>query len=356
MTLHTPVMLKQVIDVFDDVRGQTIVDATFGAGGYTLALLAKGANVVAIDRDPVAGEIGAKLSKEFPDRFKFFAGEIANLSDLLDEAGHEFADGVVMDVGVSTMQLTQAHRGFSFMHDGPLDMRMSGQGVSAADVVNNLDQVDLMRIISIYGEEKRAKAIAARIVKRREDKPFSSTLDLANLIAGLAGRRHGSTKGFRIHPATRTFQALRIYVNQELAQLVSALYAAEKKLRENGKLVVVTFHSLEDRIVKRFFAASEPSAGSRHLPETAQIDPTFFFNLDNKITKKKLFPDKSEIEANPKSRSAKLRWGVRTGHSPREVAWEAYHLPRLPKLDAVTRADSGANSRGGGVGRLRSKS
>jgi 16S rRNA (cytosine1402-N4)-methyltransferase len=233
---HIPVMLAEVIEHLDIADGDHIVDGTFGAGGYSRAILNAGAQVTAIDRDPDAIANGQAMVEEFGGRLKLVSGRFGDL----DELSGELVDGVVLDIGVSSMQLDQAERGFSFRQDGPLDMRMEQQGLSAADVVNHMARTDLTRLIGIWGEDRKAPLISKAIEKRRSEAPFATTLDLARLVEKTIGQ---SPKD-RIHPATRTFQALRIFVNRELHQLCDALFAAERALKPGGRLVVVTFHSL----------------------------------------------------------------------------------------------------------------
>ena len=242
---HIPVLLDEVLAALKPAPGEVIVDGTFGAGGYTRAILATGASVVAIDRDPDAIAAGRDLEAQSGGRLRLVQAPFSSLDEHVDQV-----DGVVLDIGVSSMQLDQAERGFSFRADGPLDMRMAQAGASAADVVNHFKLGDLARIFGFLGEERHAGRIARMIESRREKRPFERTLDLADAIETHIGR---SPKD-KIHPATRVFQALRIYVNDELGELARALFAAERALKPGGRLVVVTFHSLEDRIVKRFIA------------------------------------------------------------------------------------------------------
>ena len=264
---HIPVLLGEVIAALQPAEGQTIIDGTFGAGGYTKALLAAGASVVAIDRDPDAIEAGRALEKESAGKLRLVHGPFSHLDEAVAEA-----DGVVLDIGVSSMQIDEAERGFSFRADGPLDMRMAQAGPSAADIVNRFKSGDLARIFGLLGEERHAGRIARMIEKRRDARPFERTLDLADAIETHIGRKPGE----KIHPATRVFQALRIFVNDELGELAKALFAAERVLKPGGRLAVVTFHSLEDRIVKRFIAdRSSNPAGSRFLPETQAKAQTF---------------------------------------------------------------------------------
>ena len=298
---HIPVMLDEVMAVLAPRDGAIYVDATFGGGGYTEALLARANCVVyAIDRDPAAIARGHALTQRFGDRLTLIEGRFSEMDAFVRTP----ADGVAFDLGVSSFQLNEAERGFSFNADGPLDMRMGAKGLSAADAVNTLSESDLADIFRRYGEEKRARAIAHAIVAAR---PITRTRALAQIIEetlGAAARRHP------IHPATRTFQALRIYVNDELGELERGLEAAERTLKPMGRLAVVAFHSLEDRIVKRFLTerAGKTPRASRHAPDAAPTRaPTFRLIPPSPRT-----PRMSEIEANPRSRSAKLRAAERT--------------------------------------------
>ena len=257
---HLSVLLDEVVEVMAPAPGKVLVDGTFGAGGYSAAFLDAGATVIAFDRDPAAAAFAKPLIATgrltlIEDRF----------STLLENIG-ESCDGVVFDLGVSSMQLDEAERGFSFMRDGPLDMRMAQAGESAADLVNQAEQADLARIFWVYGEERQSRRIAAALVRRRAEQPFTRTLDLADVIERALGGRRGA----KVHPATRAFQALRIAVNAELSELEAGLDAAEQARKPGGTLAVVTFHSLEDRIVKAFFVerAGRTPAGSRHRPPT----------------------------------------------------------------------------------------
>jgi 16S rRNA (cytosine1402-N4)-methyltransferase len=315
---HIPVLLRAVLEALQPAPGQTVVDATFGAGGYTRAILAAGASVVAIDRDPDAIAAGRALEEGAGGRLRLVHAPFSTLDDHVGAV-----DGVVLDIGVSSMQLDQAGRGFSFRADGPLDMRMAQQGMSAADVVNTLKASDLARIFGLLGEERHAGRIARMIEKRRADRPFTRTLDLAKAIGDLVGFPPRE----RIHPATRVFQALRIYVNDELGELARALLGAERVLSPGGRLVVVTFHSLEDRMVKRFIADRSTSiAVSRHLPER-EGDAATFDRIGNFVA-----PGEAEVDANPRARSAKLRAARRTSAPPRAADLDAFGLPKLPQL------------------------
>jgi 16S rRNA (cytosine1402-N4)-methyltransferase len=297
MSGHIPVMLDEVVAAMKPRNGGHYIDGTFGGGGYARALLtAADCKVFGIDRDPDAIARGAAMVKEFAGRLTLVQGEFSRMDELF---GDSKADGVMLDIGVSSFQFDVADRGFSFREDGPLDMRMSLSGESAADVVNTADEITLTRIIGDLGEERFARRIARAIVAAR---PLSRTAELAELVSktlGPAALRHP------IHPATRTFQALRIHVNDELGELERGLEAAERVLNAGGRLVVVAFHSLEDRIVKRFLAArGKPQpAGSRHAPEAAPSRPKTF----RLIASRPQLPTDAETARNPRARSARLR-------------------------------------------------
>ena len=303
---HVPVLLPEVLEALEPAPGKMVIDGTFGAGGYSRALLQAGADVLALDRDPSAVRFAAPLTAEFGARFRFMEGCFSQMEDRLRDAGHEQCDGVALDLGVSSMQIDEPERGFSFMRDGPLDMRMGADGPSAADLVNTAEPAELSRIFFVYGEERQARRIAAALVRRRALEPFVRTLDLAESVEKAVGGRRGAP----IHPATRVFQALRIAVNQELSELEAGLDAAERVLKSGGRLAVVTFHSLEDRIVKAFFTdrAGLRPAGSRHLPPSA-AGPEPSFEL---LFKGARPPGEAELASNPRARSAKLRAAVRT--------------------------------------------
>jgi len=327
---HVPVMLHEVLQVFEPVSGQTIIDGTFGAGGYSSALLELGAQILAIDRDPEAISGGKDLAHRHGSRLALVKGDFANLDVLAEAQGFDVVDGIVLDIGISSMQIDEGERGFSFMADGPLDMRMSQQGVSAADVVNHAARGDLTRIIGIYGEERQASKISSAIVEAREAGMIKRTGQLEKIVSSAVGGRGGS----RIHPATRTFQGLRIFVNQELEQLGIALFAAARILKAGGKLAVVTFHSLEDRIVKRFFQnLSGEQQGSRHLPMINHKDAIFETGRNSLLK-----VSESEAERNPRARSAKLRHGVRTDTRAPKTDLSIFGLPRLPDLTSLVSA------------------
>jgi 16S rRNA (cytosine1402-N4)-methyltransferase len=303
---HLSVLLAEVVEAMAPAPDKRLVDATFGAGGYSRALLEAGASVLAFDRDASALRFAEPLARDFPGRFDLTLRRFSELEAGLAEAGWPSCDGIAFDLGVSSMQLDEAERGFSFMRDGPLDMRMGGDGPSAADLVNTADEFELARVIWTYGEERKSRRIAKVLVQRRAEQPFERTLDLAETVERALGGRRGAPA----HPATRTFQALRIAVNEELAELEAGLEAAERVLAPGGRLVVVTFHSLEDRIVKGFFAerAGRLPSGSRHRPPTEKgPDPSFDLLFNGAKA-----PEHPEVAANPRARSAKLRVGVRT--------------------------------------------
>lgn len=324
-TPHVPVLLAEVIEALALEGGETIVDGTFGAGGYTRAILEEGADVIAIDRDPTAIQTANALAEEVGAKLTPVAGRFGDMGQLLaDRAGT--IDGIVLDIGVSSMQIDEASRGFSFQKDGPLDMRMGNHGPTAADVVNSLSVGDLARIFNFLGDERHAGRAARAIVARRDEKPFARTLDLA----GVVGKAVGRGKKDKIDPATRCFQALRIFVNDELGELARALVAAESLLKPGGRLVVVSFHSLEDRIVKRFFIDRAGSkGGSRHLPDVTPDEPTF------SARNKAVAATDREAAENPRARSAKLRSGIRLDAPPR--GGETLAFASLPDLADLSR-------------------
>jgi 16S rRNA (cytosine1402-N4)-methyltransferase len=300
-----PVLLGPLLRAVAPVSGVWL-DGTFGAGGYARGLLEAGAEIViGLDRDPLAFEMAAPWAGAWGDRLILVEGTFSDLDEHAAGAGHPALDGVTLDLGVSSMQLDRAERGFSFLRDGPLDMRMGQAGLSAEDIVNDAPEALLADILYHYGEERAARRIARAILAERAKGRITSTLQLAAIVEGCLPRR----KPGQSHPATRSFQAIRIAVNDELGQLVDALSAAERALKPGGRLAVVTFHSIEDRIVKRFLAerASEGGGGSRHAPAEAPRDPGFVLT-----PKKAIGPDAAEIEANPRARSAKLRVATRT--------------------------------------------
>jgi 16S rRNA (cytosine1402-N4)-methyltransferase len=322
---HIPVLGRRTVEWLGVHDGGLYVDATFGAGGYTRAILATpGARVIGIDRDQSAIAQGAALVQEAQGRLDLVEDCFSNLESIVGGAA---ADGIVFDLGVSSMQLDEAERGFSFRLDGPLDMRMGRHGPSAADLVAKAGERDLAAIIATLGEERHARSIARAIVRTRGESALGTTRALAEIVARVA-HSHDSA----IHPATRTFQALRIFVNDELGELARGLVAAERVLKPNGRIVVLAFHSLEDRIVKTFLTErSRAPAGSRHRPEIIAAAPTF-----RVLTRRPETPDEAEIAANPRARSAKLRAAERTDAAARAGQIENL-LPRLPSLADVMR-------------------
>ncbi|MBL4603585.1 MAG: 16S rRNA (cytosine(1402)-N(4))-methyltransferase RsmH [Emcibacteraceae bacterium] len=312
---HFSVMLDEVLEALNLSNGGVYVDGTFGAGGYSRAILEQNVSFLwAIDRDPSVADAAKTLENEFPEKFKLLKGCFSDMENLLKESGQEFVDGIVLDIGVSSMQIDQAERGFSFQKDGPLDMRMGDQGPTAADVVNETEEEELANIIYQYGEERASRRVARAIVRAREEKSFDRTLELSKVVEKAVGGPKYKKGKRQIHGATRTFQALRIYVNDELGELRRGLAAAERMLAPGGCLCVVTFHSLEDRIVKEFFKlkSGDISRGSRHMPARGTESPDPTFKLIFRGGKK---ASANEIKMNVRSRSAKLRAAVRTDAS-----------------------------------------
>ena len=323
---HIPVMLDEVLAALQPKDGDIVVDGTFGAGGYTKAILdAAECKVIAIDRDAEAFRIGGRLAGGYPGRLIAVLGRYSEMEALAASEGFAQVDGVALDLGVSSMQLDEAERGFSFVQDGPLDMRMGADGPTAADLVNTLSESELADIIYVFGEERRSRAIAKAIVAARKEAPILRTGALADIVVGVLGRKRDETK----HPATRTFQGFRLYLNAELEELAKGLCAAERLLKAGGRLVVVTFHSLEDRIAKRFFASRSAAGpkGSRHLPETPEDEFSPSFQL---LNRRPLEPSNDEIRRNPRARSARLRAGERTGASAHPLDLAALAVPRMP--------------------------
>jgi len=321
---HVPVLLEETLAALEPRPGGLYLDATFGAGGYSRALVARGARVIAIDRDPSAIRAGAALAASSGGRLRLVEARFGELDAVARRLGEKAADGVVLDVGVSSMQLDEPARGFSLRFDAPLDMRMEARGRSAADILRDEDEATIADILYYFGEERAARRIARAIVADRTGAPFVATLQLASLIARVAPARRGETT----HPATRSFQALRIAVNDELGELVRGLSAAERILKPGGRLTAVTFHSLEDRIVKQFLMnrSSRGRALSRRLPgEPAEDEPTFEVPRGQPVE-----PGEAEALANPRSRSAKLRFGRRTGAPARPTDQAIETLARLP--------------------------
>ena len=305
---HTPVLLRPILAAVAPVSGVWL-DGTFGAGGYARGLLEAGAaKVIGIDRDPLAHQMAASWAGGYGDRLRLVEGTFSNLDTLASEP----LDGVVLDLGISSMQIDQPERGFSFQKDGPLDMRMSQHGPSAADLVNKAGEAELADILYLYGEERASRRIAHAIVDLRAKTPFETTLQLAEVIARCLPR----PKPGQSHPATRSFQALRIAVNAEFSELAQGLAAAERALKPGGLLAVVTFHSLEDRIVKRFFQLASGTEANANRYAPAKAIPTARFNL---LNKRAIEADEDEVAANPRARSAKLRLGRRTAAPPVSV-------------------------------------
>jgi 16S rRNA (cytosine1402-N4)-methyltransferase len=323
---HIPVLGRRVVEWLGVRDGGLYVDATFGAGGYTQAILTTpGARVTGIDRDESAIAQGAGLVEQAQGRLDLVEDRFSNLEAIVGGSGT--VDGIVFDVGVSSMQIDDAARGFSFRLDGPLDMRMGRDGPSAADIVARASERDLGIIIATLGEERHARAVARAIVKARGEHAIDSTRALAEIVARVVHARDSA-----IHPATRTFQGLRIFVNDELGELARGLAAAERVLKPSGRLVVVAFHSLEDRIVKTFLTErNRAPAGSRHRPELVAAAPSFAV-----LTRRPETPDEAETAANPRARSAKLRAAERTDAAPHSAAID-HLLPRLPSPADIIR-------------------
>ncbi len=322
---HTSVLGREAIEWLAPRDGGIFVDATFGAGGYSRAILeTPGTRVIGIDRDRTAIAGGFGLVDRSDGRLTLVEDRFSNLAEVCAAQGFVAVDGVVMDVGVSSMQLDQAERGFSFRLGGPLDMRMGQSGPTAADVVAKASEADLANVIYIFGEERHSRRVARAIVAARKDAPVTTTRALADIVGKVV-----RSKPNEIHPATRTFQALRIFVNEELDELHQALSAAERVLKPGGRLVVISFHSLEDRIVKNFLnERGRASSGSRHLPEVAHAASSFQI-----LTKRPVTPGAAEVAANPRARSAKLRAAERTAAPP----FVEGKLPAWPTLAGVMR-------------------
>ena len=322
---HIPVLGREAVTLLNPRDGGTYVDATFGAGGYSRMILdVQGTRVLGIDRDRTAIAGGFDLVDQSSGRLTLVEDRFSNLAEICTAQGLPEVDGVVMDIGVSSMQLDEAGRGFSFRIDGPLDMRMGHDGPTAAVVIARASEADLANIIYIFGEERHSRSVARAILAARKEAPITTTRALADIVAKVVWSKPGE-----IHPATRTFQALRIFVNQELDELHLALAAAERLLRPGGRLVVVSFHSLEDRIVKNFLGErAKAGGGSRHLPELAQAAPSFVV-----LTKRPVIANEDEISANPRARSAKLRAAERSA-APAHIAAA---LPAWPVLADVMR-------------------
>jgi 16S rRNA (cytosine1402-N4)-methyltransferase len=314
---HVPVLLRPLLEAVAPVTG-TWLDATLGAGGYARGLLEAGAErVIGLDRDPRALELARDWTADYPGRVTLVQDTFSNL----DRHGQNLA-GVVLDLGVSSMQLDEAARGFSFAKEGPLDMRMSQQGRSAADIVNMASEQELAEILFLYGEERASRRIARAILRARAEAPIETTQRLSEIVESCLPR----PKPGQVHPATRSFQALRVAVNDEYGELIAGLEAAERALAPGGRLAVVTFHSIEDRMVKRFLQdrSGGGGRGSRHAPEVARPDPQFTL-----LTRKAIGPDAAEVARNPRARSAKLRLAQRTGAPPGRTDRKAIGMPLL---------------------------
>ena len=328
-TPHIPVLGREAVEFLNVRDGGIYIDGTYGAGGYTRLILAAAADarVIGIDRDQSAVARGADLVEAAGGRLTLIEDRFSNLDAVAEECGADRVDGIVLDIGVSSMQLDQPARGFSFRFDGPLDMRMGGDGPSAADIVATAGERDLADIIYRLGEERHSRSVARAIVKARGEEAILTTARLAAIVASAV-----RAKPNEIHPATRTFQALRIFVNDELGELAAALLAAERVLRPGGRLAVVSFHSLEDRIVKSYLASrGETRAGSRHMPDVARNEARFVT-----LTKKPVVAGDEEVADNQRARSAKLRAAERTAAPP--LAGDLDDLqPQLPSIDDVMR-------------------
>ncbi len=311
LSLHIPVLLNEVVEVINPQDGKIYVDGTFGAGGYSKEVLNKAnCQLIAIDRDPNVKKSVDAMSHAYGDRFKFVAGRFGDMKSCLASIGQDKVDGIMLDIGVSSMQIDEADRGFSFRFDGPLDMRMSASGETAADIVNNMPEKDLADLIYKYGEEKNSRRIAKAIVAKRAEKAFETTKELKEVVHSVSKKPVSG-----IDSATRTFQALRIAVNDELGELERALSASQDLLNDGGILAVVTFHSLEDRIVKNFFkdkCGLNPRP-SRYLP--AAVEEANPFEGKNKS----ITAGDEEVKLNPRARSAKLRYAIRK-YGVREAA------------------------------------
>lgn len=305
-TSHTPVMLKEVLEQLQPKSGEVYIDGTFGAGGYSKAILNSADCVLyGIDQDPAVEEFANRLKKEYGSRFKFIAGNFSELNELMSAQNILRVDGIVLDLGVSSMQLETPDRGFSFMHNGRLDMRMSKTGSDAYNFINSSTEEEIANVIYNYGGETKSRRIAKKIIEKRKVAPIETTLELADIVRSVV--KKGKSK---IDQATRTFQAIRIFVNDELDTLQSALIASERLLNNNGRLIIVSFHSLEDAIVKEFVneRAKPKQSGSRHLPfiTNTEFKPTFKWQVNKAIA-----ASEEEIKTNPRARSAKLRVAMR---------------------------------------------
>jgi 16S rRNA (cytosine1402-N4)-methyltransferase len=328
---HVPVMLDEVLHALEPRDGALYIDGTFGAGGYSRGILsAADCRLIGIDRDPSVLLAADQLKRAAPQRFAFVQAAFSEMEEVVKNSGGETVDGIVLDIGVSSMQIDQAERGFSFSKPGPLDMRMASDGPTAADAVNRLSEQQLADIFYVYGEERKSRRVAKYICEARKDEPIETTTRLADIVTRAIGGKHS-----KIHPATRVFQALRIFVNDELGELARALIAAERLLTPMGRLVVVTFHSLEDRMVKAYLRARSGLAGgggSRHAP-VVEAGPAASFRL---LHRKAVVASEAEIDANPRARSAKLRAAARTeapAWSDEPASFES--VVSLSRLEAV---------------------
>jgi len=316
---HIPVLINSILKACGPIEGRWL-DGTFGAGGYTKQLLDAGADhVIGVDRDPLAFELADPWVGDYGDRITLQQGVFSRMDEYAQDL-----DGVVLDLGVSSMQLDLAERGFSFMRDGPLDMRMSQDGPSATDIVNTAEEGMLANILFHYGEERASRRIATAILREREMEPITTTLRLAGIIEGCLPR----SKPGQSHPATRSFQAIRIAVNDEYGELFRGLMAAERALKPGGQLAVVTFHSVEDRMVKRFLTARSGAGGNanRYAPELNVVPAQFTVR-----SRKAIGPDEQELQDNPRSRSAKLRVAVRTDAPAGGVDAKSIGMPTTGK-------------------------
>lgn len=320
---HVPVLCREVVEALGPADGDVFLDGTFGAGGYARALLeAADCHVIGLDRDPDALAEAAAWTPLYEGRLSLVQGRFGALDEALPD--DTALAGVVLDIGVSSMQLDRARRGFSFLRDGPLDMRMAQDGPSAAELVNSADEKTLADIFFQYGEERRSRALARAVIDARKTAPIETT----GMLAAIVEKAAPAKKPGQPHPATRVFQALRIAVNDELGELARGLFAAERMLGEGGRLAVVTFHSLEDRVVKRFFQRRSKHGGagvSRHVPGVPD-EPAPSFEM---LTRKAITAGEAELATNPRARSAKLRAGRRTGAPPHEAEMSGLGLPGL---------------------------
>ncbi|MGV8985048.1 MAG: 16S rRNA (cytosine(1402)-N(4))-methyltransferase RsmH [Cypionkella sp.] len=321
---HVPVLLRSLLEAIAPVSGVWL-DGTFGAGGYAKGLLEAGAaKVIGVDRDPLAHEMAAPWASAYGDKLRLVEGTFSELDTLAGEP----LDGVVLDLGISSMQIDQPERGFSFQKDGPLDMRMSQQGRSAADIVNTAGEAEIADILYNFGEERASRRIAHAIVDTRAKAPFETTLQLAEVVARCLPR----PKPGQSHPATRSFQALRIAVNAEFTELAQGLAAAERALKPDGLLAVVTFHSLEDRIVKRFFQLASGTEANTNRYAPARAETTARFTL---LNKRAIEADEEELALNPRSRSAKLRIGRRTDAPSKQINPSDIDVPLTPRSQSA---------------------